>query len=124
MRLIDANELKQQFVDKLVIRVGLSPKKAREFANTAFDAIFKIIDNAPTIEAVPLEDYRSMEQTVHKLTQALAEAEPFKKVVRCKDCKHWDNHDGGERCLNSIYLSWAKPENSCNYGERKDEVEE
>lgn len=30
----------------------------------------------PTIEAVPLEDYRSMEQTVHKLTQAIAEAEP------------------------------------------------
>lgn len=25
---------------------------------------------------VPLEDYRSMEQTVHKLTQAIAEAEP------------------------------------------------
>lgn len=31
------------------------------------------IDYMPTIEAVPLEDYRSMEQTVHKLTQALAE---------------------------------------------------
>ena len=87
------------------------------------DAVY-LVTIAPTIEAVPLEDYRSMEQTVHKLTQALAEAEPFKKVVRCKDCKHWDNHDGGERCLNSIYLSWAKPENSCNYGERKDEVEE
>lgn len=34
------------------------------------------IDMMPTIEAVPLEDYRSMEQTVHKLTQAIAEAEP------------------------------------------------
>lgn len=27
---------------------------------------------------VPLEDYRSMEQTVHKLTQAIAEAEPIR----------------------------------------------
>ena len=36
------------------------------------------IDYMPTIEAVPLEDYRSMEQTVYKLTQALAEAEPIK----------------------------------------------
>lgn len=36
------------------------------------------IDFMPTIEAVPLEDYRSMEQTVYKLTQALAEAEPVK----------------------------------------------
>ena len=34
------------------------------------------IDYMPTIEAVPLEDYRSMERTVHKLTQAIAEAEP------------------------------------------------
>lgn len=34
------------------------------------------IDYMPTIEAVPLEDYRSMEQTVYKLTQAIAEAEP------------------------------------------------
>lgn len=59
MRLIDANELKQQFVDKLVIRVGLSPKKAQEFAKTAFDATFKIIDNTPTIEAVPVSWIRS-----------------------------------------------------------------
>ena len=36
------------------------------------------IDYMPTIEAVPLEAYRSMEQTVHKLTQAIAEAEPVK----------------------------------------------
>lgn len=146
---------------------------------------------------VPLEDYRSMEQTVHKLTQAIAEAAPrwiptterlpdvgvyvlvctkqksgqiierigvysgtsygwstggatrdvvawmplpkvykedkpndeerygeYVKVVRCKDCMHWDNHDGGERCLNEIYLSWAKPNNFCIYGVKKDEVEE
>ena len=41
-------------------------------------------------------------------------------LVRCKDCKYWDNHDGGERCLNPIaYLSWAKPDSYCSYGERK-----
>lgn len=77
MRLIDADALKQQFIDKLV-RVGLPSEKAEEFAKTAFDATFKIIDATPTIETVPLEDYRSMEQTVHKLAQALAEAEPVK----------------------------------------------
>ena len=48
----------------------------------------------------------------------------YVKVVRCKDCMHWDNHDGGERCLNEIYLSWAKPNNFCIYGVKKDEVEE
>lgn len=39
------------------------------------------IDYMPTIEAVPLEDYRSMEQTVHKLTQAISEAEPIKQTI-------------------------------------------
>ena len=47
------------------------------------------------------------------------------EVVRCKDCKHWDNHDSGERCLNKIaYLSWAKPNSFCSYAERKGEVED
>ena len=45
-----------------------------------------------------------------------------KELVRCKDCKYWDNHDGGERCTNIVGLSWARPENFCNYGDRKDEV--
>ena len=47
--------------------------------------------------------------------------EQIDELVRCKDCKYWDNHDGGERCLNPIaYLSWAKPSSFCSYGERKD----
>ena len=56
MRLIDADELKQQFIDKLV-RVGLPSEKAEEFAKTAFDAIFKIIDAMPTIEVEPKHAY-------------------------------------------------------------------
>ena len=57
------------------------------------------INAAPTIEAVPLEDYRSMEQTVYKLTKALAESEPRKHgrwikifeteddlTARCSEC--------------------------------------
>lgn len=119
MRLIDADAFKAEG-RKLYRDAGWD---LREVHYSQLDTECHI-DMMPTIEAVPFEDYQSMEQTVYKLTQALAEAEPFKKVVRCKDCKHWDNHDGGERCLNSIYLSWAKPENFCNYGERKDEVEE
>lgn len=121
MRLIDADALVKELSGKYIIVPA--DEAARGVADFMGIQIRQAINNAPTIEAVPLEDYRSMEQTVCKLTQAIAEAEPFKKVVRCKDCKYWDNHDGGERCLNSIYLSWAKPENFCNYGERKDEVE-
>lgn len=41
----------------------------------------------PIFEAVPLEDYRSMEQTVYKLTQALAEAEPIKMMCNGEHIK-------------------------------------
>ena len=41
---------------------------------------------------VPLEDYRSMEQTVHKLTQALAEAEPIKHGRWIKITQEWADY--------------------------------
>lgn len=85
------------------------------------------IDMMPTIEAVPLEDYRSMEQTVYKLTQTLAEAEPVKHghwemygaitqgtlaipIYRCSECKEDTNNWFSNYCPNC--------------GARMDEVEE
>lgn len=50
-------------------------------SDVAYDAVHAIIErinNAPTVDAVPLEDYKSMEQTVNKLTKAIADAEPVK----------------------------------------------
>lgn len=52
------------------------------------------IENAPTIDAV--------------------------EVVRCKDCKWWDNEDGAERCTHKYCSMWAKPDGYCSYGERKE----
>lgn len=49
------------------------------------------IDMMPTIDAVPLEDYRSMEQTVYKLTQALAEAETVNNGRKPKVVTNADN---------------------------------
>lgn len=61
------------------------------------------IDMMPTIEAVPLEDYRSMEQTVHKLTQAIAEVEP--RWIPCSERmpeeqkkSYWVCTDSGYQC--------------------------
>ena len=109
-RLIDADKLKADFLGN---RYGTQ-------------AIEYVIDHAPTIEAVPLEDYRSMEQTVYKLTQALAKAEP---IVRCKDCKWY--LASNEKCglidtrLQFYTTDKRWTENSyCCWGERKDEVEE
>ena len=83
MRLIDADELKQQFIDKLV-RVGLPSEKAEEFAKTAFDAIFKIIDAMPTIEVEPFTD---KEQRI--FLAAMAREEKVCKEVdeECRDCR-------------------------------------
>ena len=63
MRLINADDLV-----KIFHREGNSDAWGGEF-------IRRTIEEQPAIEAVPLEDYRSMEQTVPKLTQAIAEAE-------------------------------------------------
>lgn len=82
------------------------------------------IDYMPTIEAVPLEDYRSMEQTVYKLTQALAEAEPKQKLVRCKECKHYEDEEPSMVYCPNIVGGWVSNIFYCGYGERKDEVEE
>lgn len=48
----------------------------------------------------------------------------YADIIRCKDCRYWDNHDGGERCLHAIaHLSWAEPDNFCSYGIKVDEHE-
>lgn len=73
MRLIDADELKKNFQDELCKGIACAECSIQV---EGFCRVERWIDIAPTIETVPLEDYRSMEQTVHKLTQAIAEAEP------------------------------------------------
>ena len=71
MRLIDADAFKAEGRE-LYRQAGWA---LREVHYSQLDMECNI-DMMPTIEAVPLEDYRSIEQTVHKLTQAIAEAEP------------------------------------------------
>ena len=95
------------------------------------------IDYMPTIEAVPLEDYRSMEQTVYKLIQAIAEAEPIKhgrwkqvevvhdrkdakiqdwQQAQCSVCGRWHT---------TPFMYYLKLDNYCpNCGANMREVEE
>lgn len=75
MRAIDADALKAEAKDQLVAYFLVIKSWVPTYGETT---IMDIIDRQPTIETVPIEDYRSMEQTVYKLTQALAEAEPIK----------------------------------------------
>lgn len=60
---------------------------------TALRLIHNAIDNAPTIDAVP--------------------------VVRCKDCKYcFCNYDGHIQCSNLMWLICPTHNAYCNYGER------
>ena len=111
-RLIDADKLKQHYAwwENGTAEMTLAEAKRN------FDVI---IDVQPTVDAVPLEDYKSMEQTVNKLTKALADAEP---VVRCKDCKYWEYDvifsDGWCRGKHQGNPSWF-----CADGERREDVD-
>ena len=69
-----------------------------------FDVISDEIDNAPTVDAV--------------------------EVVRCKDCKSWEQYnacDGTKphRCMNhdAIFYKRTKPDDFCSYGERRTDNE-
>ena len=78
---------------------------------------------APTIKAVPLEDYRSMEQTVYKLTQALAKAEPVKHG-RWEIISNTDYAYLGKCSICKVSYCISKPPLYCpNCGEILDEVD-
>lgn len=67
-RLIDADRLKAHYC----WWAGGSKEMTIDEAKKTFDTI---IDVQPTVDAIPLEDYQSMERTVNKLRIALAYAE-------------------------------------------------
>ena len=99
MRLIDADALQN-------ILLPITTALEHEYGSLggAVSGCMKHIDNAPTMNAVP--------------------------VVRCKDCVYWDDDpdtygadDGPKgKCMKSFETMCA--DDFCSYGERKDEVNE
>lgn len=82
MRLIDADKLERQEY--------WGNERCFEYVDA------EDIDNAPTVDAVP--------------------------VVRCRDCKHYEIHKPKvlENCERNGYIIPMKPDDFCSYGERKD----
>lgn len=62
-------------ISKQALLYALDDTELTDDGGVDINDLEDLIKRMPTIEAVPFEDYQSMEQTVHKLTQALAEAE-------------------------------------------------
>ena len=76
MTLKDADELNRLIDDDIAALDNSIPQIAYDVCLCTLKMVKQYIRALPTVETVTLEDYRSMEQTVYKLTQALAEAEP------------------------------------------------
>ena len=71
MRLIDAGELIREF-EKIKTN---GSTEYQEGINAGIDRCTVLVANTPIVDAVPLEDFRSMERTVNKLTKAITDAE-------------------------------------------------
>ena len=87
------------------------------------EMILAIVPSAAVVEVDKAQkeiDYwhdkaQSYEQTILKLSLNKADVV---EVVRCKDCKYWDNENDAERCTHKYGGMWAKPDEYCRYGER------
>ena len=107
MRLIDA--------DSFELNVQ-SEWERSEISNGDWILIRQLINDAPTID---IED-RLNDAYAHGWSDAEAKYHDSVEVVRCKDCKHWDNEDDAQRCSYTNHgLHWAKPDDFCSYGERR-----
>lgn len=133
-RLIDADKLIEVIDDDIASLDKIMSREGYDVCLCTLKMMKQYIKALPTVEAVPLEDYQSMEQTVHKLTQAIAEAEPIKhgrwidnremivldgeqidELIRCKDCKHFQE----DECP---WTGTININDFCSRGERKDEA--
>lgn len=134
MRLIDADRLKTDFAGTLV---ALERKPKFDGLQTilircVFDMVGKIVDNAPTVDAVPVNVIEQFKWERDTAIQQLEEhgisfgcKADVVPVVRCVDCKWWfkdENYDGLYRCANDGLL--RKGDHYCADGERKDDGSE
>ena len=85
-----------RLVDADALGVGRCSKDILPDAYCAgWNGLIELIEKAPTIDAVP--------------------------VVRCRECKWWQEDDDVGHCDNPDGLdNYAKPEDFCSYGERKE----
>ena len=100
MRLIDADRLNKPIYaeEDNITGSGMSYDEICGY-NDGIDIAWNKIDQAPTIDAVP--------------------------VVLCRDCKHYEIHKPKvlENCERKGYIIPMKPDDFCSYGERKEGAE-
>lgn len=110
------------------------PKEQEEMMDIICDAWegCRSIESCKDCQDRPLSTMRMMMCTALKYTRKLVEAgytnrqaADVVEVVRCKDCKYWqDNNDGypHQECRWSNYET-PDPDDYCSYGVRRDSNE-
>lgn len=105
MRLIDADAFTEFLKDAI---------KRQKYEDTKIDGLLTVAD---VIEAV-ISDLDGTSLDGFKNAPTIDAV----SVVRCRDCKHWDNEDDAQRCSYTHNgLHWAKPDDYCSCGERRTE---
>ena len=120
-RLIDANAFRKSSV--FVCGGNATDPYYNGYAD-ALDKVSDAVESFPTVEAVPLGAYEQVKWERDQAMEQLKEhgipfggiAPDVVKIVRCRDCKHYDNKAG--RCQ---WYRMTKFEcGFCDNGERKD----
>ena len=96
MRLIDADALKEVFIQTLEnIKSNTRMTGQEMHIITAIHTVGQMIDDMPTIDAVP--------------------------VIRCRDCKFLRFTGTVWKCQNRLVMMLCEPNDYCSRGERKEE---
>ena len=107
MRLIDADLLKGRFIHGRFDDVYISEKE---------------IQDAPTVNAIPLDDFFPTESVLNNVNKVEIKGKKFVSVVRCGECRHkCGEHDGYICCDKNV---WHEPDWFCADGERKGQNDE
>ena len=121
-RLIDADALIELIDDDIASLDKNMSREGYDVCLCTLKMMKQYIKALPEVEAVPEEQYQRMVYTVASLTEKVGELMDAEPIVRCKDCKHWNSETHGCERHSSAEPWWET--DFCNYGERKDEVEE
>lgn len=96
-----------------------------DICNTCFREVYELIDNAPTVEAVPKEDYMALriasQKVVDNIRKRLGEIEERLNAIdiHCIDCKHHKDEEPGMVYCPNIVGGWVSNNFYCGDAERK-----
>ena len=90
----------------------------KEQENEIYKAVVHYIPNIDREELLRALQY---DRDQYEKGYADGKADAMAEIVRCKECKHWDDikHGYGWCCLDKTQHKFAKEDEFCSFGERR-----